>query len=163
MKAPNSSKAPRKGQRKEKIRAVRAAKKKIQKKSKKTITAFESQAHFEIPPKSQRTLPRLPNLPQRRRKQAILRHPPKSAKSRTHIPFVPPKKHQDSQATMPKSKRARLVHLTQVAKKGREHKDKLFENVREAVGEYMHCFVFSVENSRNTHLQSVRQELSDSK
>lgn len=64
---------------------------------------------------------------------------------------------------MPKSKRARLVHLTQVQKKGREHKDKLFDNVREALGEYMYCFVFSVENTRNTHLQSLRQELSDSK
>ncbi|CAI4219420.1 unnamed protein product, partial [Parascedosporium putredinis] len=63
---------------------------------------------------------------------------------------------------MPKSKRARLVHLTQVQKKGREHKDKLFDNVREALGEYMYCFVFSVENTRNTHLQSLRQELSDS-
>jgi mRNA turnover protein 4 len=64
---------------------------------------------------------------------------------------------------MPKSKRARLVHLTQVQKKGREHKDKLFDSVKEAVGEYMHCFVFSIENSRNTHLKEVRQELSDCK
>ena len=64
---------------------------------------------------------------------------------------------------MPKSKRARLVHLTQVQKKGREHKDKLFENVRAAVPEYRHCFVFSVDNSRNTHLKTVRQELTDCK
>ncbi|KAL2109880.1 hypothetical protein VUR80DRAFT_1886 [Thermomyces stellatus] len=64
---------------------------------------------------------------------------------------------------MPKSKRARVVHLTQVQKKGREHKDKLFENVRAAVPEYRHCFVFRVDNSRNTHLKTVRQELTDCK
>ena len=64
---------------------------------------------------------------------------------------------------MPKSKRARVVHLTQVQKKGREHKDKLFENVRAAVPEYRHCFVFRIDNSRNTHLKTVRQELTDCK
>lgn len=64
---------------------------------------------------------------------------------------------------MPKSKRARLVHLTQVQKKGREHKDKLFENVRAAVPEYRYCFVFRIDNSRNTHLKTVRQELTDCK
>lgn len=55
------------------------------------------------------------------------------------------------------------MHLTQVQKKGREHKDKLFEGVRAAVPEYKHCFVFSIENSRNTHLKTVRQELTDCK
>lgn len=64
---------------------------------------------------------------------------------------------------MPKSKRQKLMHLTQVQKKGREHKDKLFENVRAAVPEYQRCFVFSLENSRNTHLKVVRQELTDCK
>ncbi|KKA30118.1 hypothetical protein TD95_005115 [Thielaviopsis punctulata] len=63
---------------------------------------------------------------------------------------------------MPKSRRNKNVSLTQVDKKGREHKDKLFSNVREAVNEYQHCFVFSVDNSRNNYLKTVRQELSDS-
>jgi len=63
--------------------------------------------------------------------------------------------------TMPKSKRAKVVHLTQVAKKGRDHKEKQFESVREAVGQYQHCFAFAIENSRNVHLQKVRHELSD--
>ena len=64
---------------------------------------------------------------------------------------------------MPKSKRSRVVHLTNVTKKNREHKERLFENVREALAEYQHCFVFSVDNMRNTHLKEVRQDLSDSR
>lgn len=62
---------------------------------------------------------------------------------------------------MPKSKRARVVHLTQVAKKTRGHKDKLFQCVRDAVPEYQQCFVFSVDNMRNSYLKDVRRELSD--
>ncbi|KAH6658189.1 ribosomal protein L10 [Truncatella angustata] len=62
---------------------------------------------------------------------------------------------------MPKSKRNRVVHMTQVSKKTREHKDKLFETIREAVPNYQHVFVISVENMRNTHIQEVRKELND--
>ncbi|KAG7142890.1 Ribosome assembly factor mrt4 like protein [Verticillium longisporum] len=62
---------------------------------------------------------------------------------------------------MPKSKRNRLVNMTQVSKKTREDKDKLFANIRETVPQYQHCFVFSVDNMRNNHLKDVRHELSD--
>lgn len=64
---------------------------------------------------------------------------------------------------MPKSRRNKVVHLTNVTKKNREQKEKLFENIREALGEYQHCFVFGVDNMRNTYLKTVRQELSDSR
>lgn len=64
---------------------------------------------------------------------------------------------------MPKSKRNRTVHMTQVSKKTREHKDKLLENIRDAIPDYQHIFVFSIENMRNTHLQELRKELNDSK
>ncbi|KAJ4144756.1 hypothetical protein LMH87_003627 [Akanthomyces muscarius] len=64
---------------------------------------------------------------------------------------------------MPKSKRSRTFNLTQVNKKGREQKDKLFQNIRDAVPEYQHCFVFSVDNMRNNYLKDVRRELSDSR
>ncbi|KAI0480458.1 ribosomal protein L10-domain-containing protein, partial [Xylariaceae sp. FL0804] len=64
---------------------------------------------------------------------------------------------------MPKSKRAKVVHLTQVNKKTREHKDKLFDNIRDAVSEYPYCYVFRVDNMRNTYLKEVRQELKDSR
>lgn len=62
---------------------------------------------------------------------------------------------------MPKSRRAKVVHMTQVAKKTREDKDRLFENIRNAVPEFQHCFVFSVDNMRNNHLKTVRHELLD--
>ncbi|KAH8801607.1 ribosomal protein L10-domain-containing protein [Xylogone sp. PMI_703] len=64
---------------------------------------------------------------------------------------------------MPKSKRARVVHLTKADKKGKELKEKLFNNVRECLDQYQHCFVFSVENMRNTYLKEVRAEFSDSR
>ena len=64
---------------------------------------------------------------------------------------------------MPKSKRARVVHLTQVDKKGKELTIKLFNNVRESIDHYQYCFVFSVENMRNTYLKDVRSEFSDSR
>jgi mRNA turnover protein 4 len=64
---------------------------------------------------------------------------------------------------MPKSRRAKTFHLTQVAKKTRENKDKLFQNIRDAVPEYQHCFVFSVDNMRNSYLKNVRHELNDSR
>ncbi|RYO78090.1 hypothetical protein DL762_008881 [Monosporascus cannonballus] len=64
---------------------------------------------------------------------------------------------------MPKSKRNRVVHLTNVTKKTREHKERLFENIRDCISAYQHCFVLSVDNMRNTHLKEVRQELSDSR
>ena len=64
---------------------------------------------------------------------------------------------------MPKSKRAKLVHLTKVDKKGKELTIKLFSNVRECLDQYQYCFVFSVDNMRNTYLKDVRNELSDSR
>ncbi|KAL7626045.1 mRNA turnover and ribosome assembly protein [Parahypoxylon ruwenzoriense] len=64
---------------------------------------------------------------------------------------------------MPKSKRSKVVHMTQVNKKTREHKQRLFGNIRDAVSQYQRCFVFSVDNMRNTHFKGLRQELPDSR
>ncbi|KAI0443787.1 ribosomal protein L10-domain-containing protein [Xylaria telfairii] len=64
---------------------------------------------------------------------------------------------------MPKSKRARVVHSSTVTKKTREHKERLFENIREVIPQYQHCLVLTVDNMRNTYLKDVRQELSDSR
>ncbi|TPX12144.1 uncharacterized protein E0L32_007259 [Thyridium curvatum] len=64
---------------------------------------------------------------------------------------------------MPKSRRSKVVHMTQVTKKGREQKDKLFSNIRETIPEYQRCFVFSVDNMRNNYLKDVRHEMSDSR
>jgi mRNA turnover protein 4 len=64
---------------------------------------------------------------------------------------------------MPKSKRAKVVHLTQTDKKGKELSQKLFANVQEAAENFEHIFVFSVENMRNSYLKEVRAEFSDSR
>ncbi|OCL15096.1 mRNA turnover protein-like protein 4 [Glonium stellatum] len=64
---------------------------------------------------------------------------------------------------MPKSKRAKVVHLSKTDKKGKELSQKLFTNVREAADSYQYIFVFSVENMRNTYLKEVRTEFADSR
>ncbi|CAK7199070.1 mRNA turnover and ribosome assembly protein [Sporothrix eucalyptigena] len=62
---------------------------------------------------------------------------------------------------MPKSKREKLLHMSQVQKKTREHKDRLFSNIRDAVPEFEHCFVVRVDNMRNQYIKDVRQEMTD--
>ncbi|KAF2126341.1 mRNA turnover protein 4 [Dothidotthia symphoricarpi CBS 119687] len=64
---------------------------------------------------------------------------------------------------MPKSKRAKVVHLTKTDKKGKELSLKLFANVQEAADNFEHIFVFSVENMRNSYLKQVRAEFADSR
>ncbi|QIW94989.1 hypothetical protein AMS68_000507 [Peltaster fructicola] len=65
---------------------------------------------------------------------------------------------------MPKSKRARVVHTSQVQKKpSKERSQTLYQAVHDAVDEYQHIFVFSVENMRNTYLKDIRQTFSDSR
>lgn len=64
---------------------------------------------------------------------------------------------------MPKSKRAKVVHLSKTDKKGKELNIQLADKIREAADQYEHIFVFSVNNMRNTYLKSVRSEFSDSR
>ncbi|KAF2011536.1 mRNA turnover protein-like protein 4 [Aaosphaeria arxii CBS 175.79] len=64
---------------------------------------------------------------------------------------------------MPKSKRAKIVHMSKTDKKGKELSQKLFANVQEAADNFQHIFVFSVENMRNSYLKGVRAEFSDSR
>jgi mRNA turnover protein 4 len=64
---------------------------------------------------------------------------------------------------MPKSKRAKVVHLTKTDKKGKELSQKLFANVQEAADGFQHIFVFAVENMRNSYLKQVRAEFADSR
>jgi mRNA turnover protein 4 len=64
---------------------------------------------------------------------------------------------------MPKSKRAKVVHLTRVDKKGKELSQKLYANIQESLDKYQYCFVFSVHNMRNTFLKQVRSDFPDSR
>ncbi|BGP13233.1 hypothetical protein JCM10213_004996 [Rhodosporidiobolus nylandii] len=57
---------------------------------------------------------------------------------------------------MPRSKRDRVVALTQTAKKGKEAKGKLIEDVREQAEQFAYLWVFEVEHMRNNLLQEVR-------
>lgn len=64
---------------------------------------------------------------------------------------------------MPKSKRERVVSLTQTDKKGREGKENLYRSIRESLDAHRYAWVFSVENMRNTYLKDVRAQWSDSR
>ncbi len=65
--------------------------------------------------------------------------------------------------TMPKSKRAKVVHLSKTTKKGKELTLRLYANIRESIPKYPYIYVFSVDNMRNTYLKDVRSQLSDSR
>lgn len=64
---------------------------------------------------------------------------------------------------MPRSKRAKVVHLSKVEKKGKDLSVKIFNKVQEAAAKYPYIYVFSVDNMRNTHLKDVRTALADSR
>jgi len=65
---------------------------------------------------------------------------------------------------MPKSKRDKKISLTKVDKKvGLETKQKLIENIRNAVDTYSRIFVFKPENMRNNTLKDVRDHWKHSK
>ncbi|KAI8812449.1 ribosomal protein L10-domain-containing protein [Cladochytrium replicatum] len=59
---------------------------------------------------------------------------------------------------MPKSKRSKLVSLTQTQRKGKEAKEELVKNIRECCESYTFIYIFSVENMRNTFLKDVRND-----
>ncbi|KAK3077944.1 hypothetical protein LTS18_008851 [Coniosporium uncinatum] len=64
---------------------------------------------------------------------------------------------------MPKSKRAKVVHLSKTEKKGKELNQNLFANIRSAADTHQHIFVFAVSNMRNTYLKDVRAQFADSR
>ena len=57
---------------------------------------------------------------------------------------------------MPKSKRAKVVSLTQTKKKDREWKSSLIDRVREALESRSACYVFKYENMRNGTFKEMR-------
>ncbi|KAI0669248.1 mRNA turnover protein 4-like protein [Trametes maxima] len=58
---------------------------------------------------------------------------------------------------MPKSKRAKIVSLTKVAKKTKEQKNALLQEVQENADKWQYCWLFEVGNMRNSHLKTVRR------
>ncbi|EJC98948.1 uncharacterized protein FOMMEDRAFT_113538 [Fomitiporia mediterranea MF3/22] len=63
---------------------------------------------------------------------------------------------------MPKSKRAKVVSLTKVAKKTKEQKASLINEIQENADKWRYCWLFEVGTMRNTHLKTVRSLWKDS-
>ncbi|KAF9533221.1 ribosomal protein L10-domain-containing protein [Crepidotus variabilis] len=63
---------------------------------------------------------------------------------------------------MPKSKRSKVVALTKVAKKTREHKTNLMNEVQASSEKWKYCWLFEVGSMRNAHLKTVRNLWKDS-
>ena len=59
---------------------------------------------------------------------------------------------------MPKSRRAKVVPLTKVKAKGREHKDDLISQIHEALESYDSVYTFAIDNLRTNILQQVRED-----
>lgn len=64
---------------------------------------------------------------------------------------------------MPRSKRSKLVTLAQTDKKGRENKERIFDEVRSALDEYKHYFVLRLDDVRTPVLQEIRSDWVGSK
>ena len=59
---------------------------------------------------------------------------------------------------MPKSKRAQLVALTQTAKKTRDHKTAVVQEIRSAIDDHESIYLFSYENMRSHLFKKVRMD-----
>ncbi|KAI5963219.1 MRT4 [Candida pseudojiufengensis] len=64
---------------------------------------------------------------------------------------------------MPKSKRSKLVTLSQTDKKGKEAKTKLFDEIRNALDSYSNVYILQMKNIRTPVLQDIRSDWSESK
>lgn len=60
---------------------------------------------------------------------------------------------------MPKTKRAKVVHLTKTKKKTRSDKDELIEKVREASEKFGNAYLIRLENVRNAFLKDLTAKL----
>lgn len=64
---------------------------------------------------------------------------------------------------MPRSKRTKLVTLAQTEKKGRENKERIFDEVRECLDKFKYVWVLGLENVRTPVLQDIRSDWIGSK
>ncbi|MCJ1437892.1 mRNA turnover 4 [Xylographa pallens] len=64
---------------------------------------------------------------------------------------------------MPRSKRAKVVHLSKVTKKGKALTLKTYAAIQASVAQHPYLYVFAVDNMRNTYLKDVRAQLADSR
>lgn len=64
---------------------------------------------------------------------------------------------------MPRSKRSKLVTLAQTDKKGKENKNRLFDEVRSALDTYKYVWVLQFDDIRTPVLQDIRNDWAESK
>lgn len=57
---------------------------------------------------------------------------------------------------MPKSKRNKVVHLTQVKKKGKDHKEDLLKQLEENVTKYEFVYVFDFDSTKSDRIMELR-------
>lgn len=64
---------------------------------------------------------------------------------------------------MPKSARSKVVTLTKTAKKTREDKERIADEIRRCADTYAYIWVLNVENMRNKFLKEIRQDWAGSR
>jgi ribosomal protein L10 len=62
---------------------------------------------------------------------------------------------------MPKSKRNKVVHLTQVKKKGKDHKDDLLKQLKQFVDQYEFVYVFDFEKTKSDRIMNLRLKMKE--
>lgn len=62
---------------------------------------------------------------------------------------------------MPKSKRNKIVHLTQVKKKGKDHKEDLMKAVEQYASSYKMVFIFDFEQTSSDKILQLRMKVKD--
>lgn len=60
---------------------------------------------------------------------------------------------------MPKSKRNKIVHLTQVKKKGKDHKDDLMKQLEQNVAQFQRVFIFDFDKTKSDRIMALRLKL----
>lgn len=62
---------------------------------------------------------------------------------------------------MPKSKRNQIVHLTQVKKKGKDHKGDLLKQLEEYVDKFKTVYLFDFDSVKSDRIMNLRMKLKD--
>lgn len=62
---------------------------------------------------------------------------------------------------MPKSKRNKIVHLTQVKKKGKDHKEDLMKQVEQYVKQFGRVYLFDFEQTKSDRIMNLRLKIKD--
>lgn len=91
------------------------------------------------------------------------RHRPTLALENQSLPLLSLSPLEQTSPRMPRSKRDKVVALTEVKKKGKAVKSALIDSVRESADQFSYVWVFQVEHMRNNLLQEVRSAWKGSK